>query len=147
MKRIILILCLIFNLNTSFSAPHLTTLSGENLYGNQLKGKWLVLEYWASWCDICMSQLPHLQQVYQKINKNKVNMYLVNYDRLSPSEIQKILNKNHVRIPSLMGHPAAMFGIHSVTALPMTIFINPEGKVHKVLYGPEASSQITSITK
>ncbi len=147
MKNIVLVLCLLLNINTSFSAPHLTTLNGQEIYGNELKGKWLVLEYWASWCDICMSQLPHLEQVYQKLNKKNTNMYLVNYDRISTAEIKTIMKKNHVSIPSLMGHPAALFGIHSVSALPMTIIINPQGKVHKVLYGPEASNEIIKITK
>jgi hypothetical protein len=94
-----------------------------------------------------MSQFPHLEHVYHKLNKKNVNMYLVNYDRISESEIKMIMKKNHVSIPSLTGHPAALFGIHSVSALPMTIIINPKGKVEKVLYGPEASNEIIKITK
>lgn len=145
MKSIIVVLLLLFKLNLSFCAPHLTTLDGQEFYGKDLKGKWLVLEYWASWCDICMGELPHLERVYQKLNHQNVNLFLVNYDGLSPAEIQHILKQKHVRIPSLTGQPASMFGIHRISALPMTIIVNPKGKVHKVMYGPEATQYIRGL--
>jgi thiol-disulfide isomerase/thioredoxin len=145
MKNIFIIIILFLKLNLSFSEPHLNTLDGHELYGKDLKGKWLVLEYWASWCDICMGELPHLSKVYQKLDHSKIQLFLVNYDGLSPSEIQHLLNKNKVDIPSLSGRPAAMFGIRSISALPMMIVINPKGKVDKVMYGPEASHYLKKL--
>lgn len=147
MKNIIIGLLLLLKLNLSFCAPHLTTLDGQELYGKDLKGKWLVLEYWASWCDICMGELPHLERVYQKLNRQQVSLFLVNYDGLSPAEISHILNQKHVHIPSLRGQPASMFGVHRISALPMTIIVNPQGKVHKLMYGPEATNYLLNLKK
>jgi thiol-disulfide isomerase/thioredoxin len=146
MKNILFYLALCFGLSTaSFANPHFTTLDGHEFYGKDLKGKWLVLEYWASWCDVCMSDLPQLQRIYQEINPQKAKLFLVNYDGLSDRQIHKILDKKHVNIPSLKGDPASLFGMKSVSALPMTMIINPQGKVHKVLYGPEANREILKI--
>lgn len=146
MKTIFLFISLILSFNpASFASPHFTTLDGQSFYGKELKGKWIVLEYWASWCDVCMSELPQLEKIYQQINPAKAKLFLVNYDGLSDRQVQKILTKKQVHIPSLKGDPASLFGMKSVSALPMTMIINPQGKVHKVLYGPEANQAISKI--
>ena len=122
--------------------PYLSTLTGDRLYGNDLKGRWLILHYWASWCDICMSEMPVMEQFYQGLHQNKARLFLVNYDQLSKQEIYQILNKAKVTIPSLEGHPAQLFGIKNADALPMTAFINPNGKVTKLLYGPQTLADL-----
>lgn len=146
MKNIFFCLTFFFaSFSPSFASPHFTTLSGQQLHGSDLKGKWIVLEYWASWCDICMSELPQLENIYHQMNPQKAKLFLVNYDGLSERQIHKIFSKKHIQIPSLKGDPATMFGMRSVSALPMTMIINPQGKVHKVLYGPEANREISKI--
>ena len=129
------------------SKPHFTTLEGQYLYGKDLKGRWLILHYWASWCDVCMSEMPEMQKFYRTLSSKKAQMFLVNYDHLTIVQQQKLMSKMGVNIPGLKGHPAQLFGINEISALPMTIIVNPNGKVKKVLEGPQTSKSLTSLMK
>lgn len=124
-----------------------STLEGQEISSKELQGRWLVLQYWAEWCDICMGEMPELQDLYNHINKSKARMYLVNFDGLSQRQLQKFFNQHHISIPSLKGDPAGAYGIHGITALPVMIVVNPQGKVHKVLYGPQSSRKILRMLK
>lgn len=145
MKSLLLFCSILFGINTFAATPHVTTLEGKSLYGKDLQGKWLIIHYWASWCDICMGEMPEVQKFYQKLSKKKANMYLVNFDGLNAQQQKSILTQQHVNIPSLQGNPAQLFGISQVTALPMTLLVTPEGKVKKVLYGPHADGEINQL--
>ena len=141
---------LIFTLFLStitFSAarPYLETLEGQKLYGSDLKGRWLLLHYWASWCDICMGEMPEVQKFYKGMPREKAQLFLVNYDGLSKEQQKKLLAKMGIRIPSLQGNPGRLFGIRAANALPMTIVVNPEGKVQDVAYGPVNIKTLSSM--
>ena len=127
------------------SRPHLTTLEGKALYGEDLKGRWLIIHYWASWCDICMSEMSDIQKFYQQLSLKNAQMFMVNFDHLSATKQKKLLGQMGVSVPSLKGNPAKLFGIRSVTALPMTIMVGPDGKVRKVLYGPQSPNSLQKI--
>jgi peroxiredoxin len=142
MKAIILLLSLLFNVQTFAATEQLTTINGQTISQKQIQGKWLILQYWADWCDICMGEMPELQFLYNHLDKAKANMFLVNFDRLNKRQLEKIFNQNHINIPSLKGNPAAQYGVHGLTALPVMVVINPKGKVHKVLFGPQSSQTI-----
>ena len=122
--------------------PYISTLEGERLYGSDLKGRWLILHYWASWCDICMSEMPVVEQFYQGIPQDKARLFLVNYDQLSKAQIYQLLKKAKVTAPSLADNPAQLFGIKNADALPMTVVVAPNGKVKDVLYGPQTLADL-----
>lgn len=127
--------------------PHFTTIEDQYLYGNDLKGRWLILHYWASWCDVCISEMPEMQKFYHKLSSNNAQMFLVNYDHLSPTQQKQLLGKMGVDIPSLKGHPARLFGINDISALPLTIVVNPNGQVKKVLQGPQTIKNLLQLMK
>jgi thiol-disulfide isomerase/thioredoxin len=145
MKTIILLLSLIFNMQVFAAADNFTTIDGKTISQGQIQGKWLILQYWANWCDICMGEMPELQFLYNHLDKSKANMYLVNFDGLNKKQLQKIFSQNQINIPSLKGNPAAQYGVHGLNALPVMVVINPKGQVHKVLYGPQSSQTIIKI--
>lgn len=141
-KSLIWIFLLFSEMVCAAAKPYITTLEGQRLYGEDLKGRWLILHYWASWCDICMSEMPVIEKFYQGIAKDKAQLFLVNYDQLSKAAQTQILTKAKVTAPSLDGHPAQLFGIKNADALPMTVIVDPNGKVKDVLYGPQSLADL-----
>jgi peroxiredoxin len=147
MKAIIFLLSLLFNIQVFAAPENFTTIDGQTISQNQIQGKWLVLQYGANWCDICMGEMPELQFLYNHLDKSKANMFLVNFDGLNKRQLQKIFSQNQIHIPSLKGNPAAQYGVHGLSALPVMVVINPKGKVHKVLYGPQSSQTIIKMIR
>jgi thiol-disulfide isomerase/thioredoxin len=148
-KSLLFVFALLFSFVgfSSTDKPHLSTLDGKILYGEDLRGRWLIIHYWASWCDICMSEMPKIEKFYQSLSAKNVRFFMVNFDHLSAAKQKKLLLGMGVHAPSLQGNPAKLFGIHSVNALPMTIMVDPEGQVRSVLYGPQSEKSLKKVMK
>ena len=50
----------------------LPLLNGESLNTQQLKGQWLVLYYWASWCPFCAQQTPEIQKLHERVRNKDI---------------------------------------------------------------------------
>ncbi|KTC84927.1 TlpA family protein disulfide reductase [Legionella brunensis] len=115
----------------------LTTINGEQITFNSLKGKWVLLNYWASWCQPCLDEIHELNQFYKQ-RKNNVALFAVNYDMLSVNEQLQLIKKYHIRYPSLQD-PAKQLRLGSIPGVPATFIFNPQGKLSQTLYGPQTA--------
>jgi len=146
-KYFILALSVLFS-TVCFTAPKnlsLTTIQGQVLTKKDLIGRWLILHYWASWCDVCISEMPVIQKLTKTVPLSKAQIFLINYDHLNTSKQLAILHDLGVTAPSLQGNPAAIFGIKDISALPTTIVINPKGEVQKVFIGPQLTETFINL--
>lgn len=101
---------------------------------SQLKNKWIIFNYWAEWCDNCAAEMAILNQFHQA--HPDILLYGVNYDYPSRAELNVIIKKLHIQFPVLLEDPAARFHLPSADYLPMTIVLNPKGKIVKKIVGP-----------
>lgn len=108
------------------------------------RGKWIVLNYWASWCGPCYKEIPELNQLYEK-NKDKLVVLGVNYDQMSAEKMRHFAKKNHVTYPLLTSNPGQHFAIDSISLLPATFLISPQGKLEKSLYGPQTAKKLAAM--
>ena len=115
---------------TGTTAPELAlpTMSGSTLKLSSLRGKYVVLDFWASWCGPCMSGMPEMKKYYAKY-KSKVEFLGVNCDD-DPAAWKKAVKAaalpwKHV---NYSGNVQAMQKFN-VSGLPTKIIIDPKGKV------------------
>jgi thiol-disulfide isomerase/thioredoxin len=74
-----------------FSAPKVTTVSFEQLQqqaANKHNDTLYVVNFWATWCDPCVKELPDFQQAYQNFKSKKVKFVFVSLN--SPKELDKV---------------------------------------------------------
>lgn len=117
----------------------LVTITGEPWRFSDYKGKWIVVNYWASWCKPCITEVPELDAFYQA-HKDKDAMVLgVNYDFTTAEETALLAKKYGMTYPVLTSDqdPRDQLGIEPVMVLPTTFIINPEGKVVATLMGEQ----------
>ena len=99
-----------------------------------LKGKVVLLDFWASWCGPCRRENPHVVDVYNKYNKKGFEVFSVSLDRPDGKENWKKAIKddglvwaNHVSdLQFWNSAPAATYGVR---AIPQTFLIGRDGKV------------------
>jgi thiol-disulfide isomerase/thioredoxin len=104
-------------------------LSGKIFRFSDYKGKWIILNYWASWCEPCRKEIPELIKFAQMHSPDEVVVIGVNYDFVEPQQVEKFVKAFGITYPTLINDPAAQLGIEMVEVLPTTFVIDPTGKI------------------
>ena len=118
------------------------TVQGPVVASSRIEGKWQVINYWATWCGPCITEVPELNDLAHEYSEQLVVLG-VDYD--APSEADEAMasiEKMGIQFPVLTLDPAISLGIEPPTILPTTILINPDGKVRDVLVGPQTSASL-----
>lgn len=107
------------------------------------KGKWVVINYWASWCDYCMQEVPELNAFY-RAHRNEVLMFGVNYRDGSVKALPTRIQESGIRFPTFAYDPKPYYPFHmgSVSGLPTTLLIGPGGNLERILTGPQTKGDL-----
>ncbi|VEB34136.1 TlpA disulfide reductase family protein [Legionella cherrii] len=108
---------------------------GKTIPFSSLKGKWVLINYWAGWCKTCIDEIPELNRFYQKHEKDPIVLFAVNYDGLPIHKQKKLIQKFNILYPSLASDPALALGLGDIIGVPVTFVINPKGELVDTLYG------------
>ena len=143
MKTIFIYLAIIF-LFFSCSKPDLRVFEGDNVFLSDLKGKWIIFNYWADWCPPCIKEIPELNNL-QRNYSNKLKVFLINFDMLEGEELNQQLKKFNVKVDSLLSDPSTIFNWTIPENLPVTFIINKNGDLEYTLVGPQTEDEIISL--
>ena len=117
---------------------------GHAIYLQDYKGKWILLNYWATWCKACVEEIPELNRLYQQ-HQDQLVIFAVNFD--ASEEDNKFLQKHPILYPQLIKDPKKLFSFTSVNVLPATIIISPQGEVVASLTGPQTAAGLAKELK
>lgn len=137
-------LMLILMTSTLHAEPVLKKLQGENIPFSSLKGQWILINYWASWCASCINEIPELNQ-FARENKKRAIVFAVNYDSLPIAQQQVLINQYNIRYPSLQSDPANELHLGDIAGVPVTFVFNPQGKLAHTLYGPQSARRLSQL--
>ena len=92
------------------------------------KGKWVLVNYWATWCPPCLEEIPDLIALHEN-RKNNVVVIGVALDYRSAKQVTDFAEGLLVNYPIVLGNPQVTNQIGPVQGLPTTYLYNPEGKM------------------
>ena len=128
-------------------APDFTlkTLDGQELTLSKLKGKVVLLDFWATWCAPCREAIPHLINLQKTHQEKGVEVIGMSVDKGDVETVRRFVKSMDIPYPIIIT-PEEVSRNFGVTALPTTIIIDKEGKIRQKLLGftSEISKQITS---
>jgi thiol-disulfide isomerase/thioredoxin len=101
----------------------------------ELRGQWIVINYWAQWCQPCIKEIPQLNALDAQYSQ--VTVLGVNYDGANGAELEQQRQKLGVAFASLEADPAAQLGIPRPEVLPTTLIMDPAGQLVATLIGPQ----------
>lgn len=111
-----------FSLESLLQAPEGATPSWESL-----RGKVVVLEFWATWCGPCVAAIPHLNEVAEKM-KDK-NVQFISITDESPDVVNKFLARKPIKSWIGLDTDRSMHDAYAVKGIPRTFIIGPDGRL------------------
>ena len=94
----------------------------------QMKGKYVIIDFWASWCGPCKASFPHMKELYSKYKDDRFEIYSISIDQ-SKSEWLKELKKQELPWLQTLDTKKISTTQFAVTAVPTTFMIDPQGKI------------------
>ncbi len=121
-----------------FLAPdfELTAATGDTLRLSELRGKAVILNFWASWCPPCRAEMPAFQaihQAYQDSGLVVLGINAANQDDLT--QANEFIAEMNLTLPILYDASASAQELYAVSALPSTFFIDRAGIIQAVVIG------------
>jgi len=102
-----------------------------------LAGMPVLLNFWASWCAPCITELPHLEEAAQKLAPFGIKIVLVGLDRDGAEIGQKFLQKRGVKTPLTLYDPKWVWARHvRVQAMPTSLLIKADKSEYASYTGP-----------
>ena len=121
-------------------------LDGHLHKASDSRGKWLVINFWATWCAPCLKELPELERFYQQ-NRTTAQLWGVTFEDSEKRAIREFVERLGVSFPILGYGEDPKTGYGEVRVLPTTFLINPEGLFQHRFEGPITAQDIlTEIT-
>jgi len=110
----------------------------------QLRGQWVVINYWAQWCKPCIKEIPELNELDQQYAK--ITVVGVNYDDASGQDLAQQVAKLGIKFAMLGADPAAELGVSRPVVLPTTLILDPAGQLATTLIGPQTLESLAQAT-
>ncbi len=122
----------------SAHAFSLTDTDGRTHRLADYKGKWVLVNFWATWCPPCLEEIPDLVALYEN-KKNNLMVIGVALDYRNPKQVADFAQAMQVSYPIVLGTSKAISQVGPVEGLPTSYLYNPAGKL--------VAHQVGGITK
>ena len=92
------------------------------------RGKWVLVNFWATWCTPCLSEIPELTSLYDA-HKNKDLLVIgIATDSGSSKKVSDFTQAHHISYPVVMGDRKINAQIGAIEVLPTSYLYNPKGE-------------------
>ena len=139
--------------NAFYDVPEISLKTPDNktLNLSSLKGKYVLVDFWASWCGPCRRENPNVVKLYKKYRKKNFTVYSVSLDEDGTKWKQAIKMDNLIwpnHVSDLKGWQSSVVPLFNIQGIPYTVLVNPEGKIIGInLRGQELENKLEEIFK
>jgi thiol-disulfide isomerase/thioredoxin len=127
----------------------LNTPDGKPMKLSQLRGKVVLLDFWASWCGPCRRENPHVVQTYKHYNPKGFEVFSVSLDNNGDNWKRAIKEDNLIwpyHVSDLRGWQSSAAKLYGVSSIPFTILLDKEGRIiAKNLRGQQLEQRLRKI--
>jgi thiol-disulfide isomerase/thioredoxin len=104
----------------------LMDLDGNMVKLSDLKGKNLIINFWATWCPYCIDEMPDLQKLHDKYKNDDFMVLAVNV-REKESKAREYLEENNIKLPVLLDIEGTASYEYGANSIPLSVAVNKNG--------------------
>jgi peroxiredoxin len=120
----------------------LTDLQGRTVKLSDLRGKAVVLNFWATWCPPCKEEIPWLVDLQKRYGSQGLQIVGINMDDGDPKDVVKFAAENSINYPVLYGQDKVADLYGGIDYLPTTFYIGRNGVVLDRVFGQPERGEI-----
>jgi len=121
----------------------LTSLDGTTINSESLKGGVVVLNFWATWCQPCMSEIPELKEFAAD---SKVKVVGIALDENGMNAVKPFVENHQINYTVLLGDEA-LFQRFNGLGIPYTLVLDPSQRIVKIYRGPTTKASLEADLK
>ena len=111
----------------------------ENLEGSKVnlkdfRGKVVMLNFWATWCPPCRREMPSMEKLYSRIDRNKIDIAAVNIQEKKET-VSDFVSQNNYTFPVLIDEEGKAASIYQIRSIPTTFIVDKAGYIRAQFIG------------
>lgn len=139
------LLCLpLFSLAADFA---LEDMQGKTHRLSDYRGRWVLVNFWATWCPPCLSELPELTSLYNSHKNKDLVVIGVVMDYASPKLVSEFVRKHGIAYPIVLGNRKVVAQIGELDVLPTSYLYSPSGEQVSYQTGEVTQESVESYIK
>ena len=135
-RHVVLALLLLIS-GVASAAPgfSVTDTAGESHRLADYRGKWVLVNYWATWCPPCLEEIPDLVALYDERHDKDLMVLGVAMEYKSGKEVAEYVDDMLMSYPIVLGNESVTAQIGSAEVLPTTYIFDPHGELAATRHG------------
>jgi thiol-disulfide isomerase/thioredoxin len=105
----------------------LQDLDGKSVSLSDYRGKWVIVNYWATWCPPCLEEIPDLVDLYDE-NRDTIVVLGIAFEEVNQEYLKGFVDSHMISYPIMNTEPIPVTELGPVLGLPTSYIISPEGE-------------------
>lgn len=118
----------------------LTTFGGKQVQLSSLRGKVVLLDFWATWCGPCRYDMPYVQELYEELKPRGLEVYGVNTE--GNNKAVNYLNQFNYTFPNLIDRTMDVARLYKIRAIPTFVVVDRQGNMSSYMRGTRTLEQL-----
>jgi peroxiredoxin len=118
---------------------HVTTLDGQQVSLASLRGKVVLVNFWATWCPPCRIEMPGFQRVYEAKRDKGFTIVGISTDAIGSGAVADFIRERGITYPIAMANAAVIRDFGGARTLPTSFLIDRDGRIRNEVKGIFAS--------